>query len=374
MPTLRTSDDSIRPAGRSMLISAAAFVVVIAGMRAAAGMLVPFFLAVFISILCTGPLDFLRKIGLPRWLAVSIVVLGLLAFGTAVGTLLGSSIFDFTRGLPLYQRRLETEIQALLVWLRSFGFDVSGEFVMRYFELGKILDLVGIILNALRGVLTNTVLILITIIFILIEASGVPVKLRAALGEAEGVSAFETISAFSEDVRRYIGIKTLVSLGTGGLVAAWLAYLGVEYPLLWGLLAFVLNYIPTIGSYIAAVPGVLFAYLQLGPGTGLAAAIGYLVVNTLMGNVIEPRVMGRGMGLSTLVVFVSLVFWGWVLGPVGMLLSVPLTVILKRALELRDTTRWIGVLLGPELQPVEESPAAPSSPSTADPTTPTVTR
>ncbi|MEJ2334545.1 MAG: AI-2E family transporter [Gemmatimonadales bacterium] len=335
-----------------MLISAAAFVVVIAGMRAAAGMLVPFFLAVFISILCTGPLDFLRKIGLPRWLAVSIVVLGLLAFGTAVGTLLGSSIFDFTRGLPLYQRRLETEIQALLVWLRSFGFDVSGEFVMRYFELGKILDLVGIILNALRGVLTNTVLILITIIFIL----------------------FETISAFSEDVRRYIGIKTLVSLGTGGLVAAWLAYLGVEYPLLWGLLAFVLNYIPTIGSYIAAVPGVLFAYLQLGPGTGLAAAIGYLVVNTLMGNVIEPRVMGRGMGLSTLVVFVSLVFWGWVLGPVGMLLSVPLTVILKRALELRDTTRWIGVLLGPELQPVEESPAAPSSPSTADPTTPTVTR
>jgi predicted PurR-regulated permease PerM len=365
------------------LISAAAFVVVIAGMRAAAGMLVPFFLALFIAVLCTGPLDFLRKIGLPRWLAVTIVVLGLLGIGTAVGTLLGSSIFDFTRGLPLYQRRLETEIQALLGWVRSFGYDVSGDFVMRYFELGKILDLVGIILTALRGVLTNTVLILITIIFILIEASGVPIKLRAALGEAEGASAFETISRFSEDVRRYIGIKTMVSLGTGALVAAWLAYLGVEYPLLWGLLAFVLNYIPTIGSYIAAIPGVLFAYLQLGPGAGLAATIGYLVVNTLMGNVIEPRVMGRGMGLSTLVVFVSLVFWGWVLGPVGMLLSVPLTVILKRALELREGTRWIGVLLGPELQPVQEAPAAPASSPTADtstpttptsPTTPTTTR
>ena len=352
-----------------MLISAAAFVVLIAGMRAAAGILVPFFLAIFIAVLCTGPLGFLRKIGLPRWLAVTIVVLGLLGVGTGVGTLLGSSIFDFTRGLPLYQRRLEIEIQALLSWVRGFGLDVSGDFLLRYFELGKILDLVGIILVALRGVLTNTVLILITIIFILIEVSGFPIKLRAALGEAEGVSAFETFSSFSEGVRRYIGIKTMVSLGTGGLVAAWLTFLGVDYPLLWGLLAFVLNYVPTIGSYVAAIPAVLFAYLQLGPGTGLAAAIGYLVVNTLMGNVIEPRVMGRGMGLSTLVVFLSLVFWGWVLGPVGMLLSVPLTVILKRALELRENTRWIGVLLGPELAPV---PAAPSQPPTAEmPTTPT---
>lgn len=342
-------------------------------MRAAAGILVPFFLAAFIAILCTGPLGFLRKIGLPRWLAVSIVVLGLLGIGTGVGTLIGSSIFDFTRGLPLYQRRLETQIQALLSWVRSLGFDVSGDFVLSYFELGRILDLVGIILTALRGVLTNTVLILITIIFILIEVSGFPVKLRAALGEVEGTSAFETFTRLSEDVRRYIGIKTLVSLGTGALVAGWLAFLGVEYPLLWGLLAFVLNYVPTIGSYIAAVPGVLFADLQLGPGTGLAAAIGYLVVNTLMGNVIEPRVMGRGMGLSTLVVFLSLVFWGWVLGPVGMLLSVPLTVILKRALELQESTRWIGVLLGPELAAAREASAPtsrePTSEAAANPTT-----
>ncbi len=116
----------------------------------------------------------------------------------------------------------------------------------------------------------------------------------------------------------------------------------------------------------------LFAYLQLGPGTGLAAAIGYLVVNTLMGNVIEPRVMGRGMGLSTLVVFLSLIFWGWVLGPVGMLLSVPLTVILKRALELQEGTRWIGVLLGPELAPVQEPAAATSQlPRAEMPATPT---
>ena len=338
-----------------MLISAAAFVVAVAGMRAAASILVPFFLAVFIALLCSAPLALLRKLGLPRWLAVTLVVLGLLAIGTGIGTLVGSSIFDFTRGLPVYQRRLETEIQALLVWVRGHGVEVSNDFVLSYFELGRILDLVGIILTALRGVLTNAVLILITMIFILIEISGFPAKLRAALGETEGASAFETFASFTEDVRRYVGIKTIVSLGTGALVAAWLAILGVEYPLLWGLLAFLLNYVPTIGSYIAAVPGILFSYLQLGPGTALAAAIGYLVVNTLMGNVIEPRVMGRGMGLSTLVVFLSLVFWGWVLGPVGMLLSVPLTVISKRALELQESTRWIAVLLGPEVAAVQQA-------------------
>ena len=138
----------------------------------------------------------------------------------------------------------------------------------------------------------------------------------------------------------------MISLATGVLVAAWLRIVGVDYALLWGLLAFLLNYIPSIGSFIAAVPAVMLAFLQLGPGDGIVTAIGYLVINTVIGNFIEPRVMGEGMGLSTLVVFLSLIFWGWVLGPVGMLLSVPLTMIMKIALEASDETRWIAVLLG----------------------------
>ena len=369
MSTPGTSAESIRPAGRRVLISAAAFVVVVAGMKAAAGILVPFFLAVFIAILCSGPLAWLRRIGVPRWLAVTIVVLGLLGIGSAITTVLGTSIYDFTRSLPLYQRRLVAEVQSLIAWGRGLGIDVSEDFILSYFELGRILQVVGTILTGLRGVLTNTVLILLTMIFILIEMSGFPAKLRTALGETEGSEALGAFADFSEDVRRYIGIKTLISLATGGLVAAWLTILGVDYPLLWGLLAFVLNYVPTIGSYIAAIPGIVFAYLQLGPGTGLAAAIGYLVINTLMGNVIEPRVMGRGMGLSTLVVFVSLIFWGWVLGPVGMLLSVPLTVILKRAMELEERTRWIAVLLGPEVAAAAEAPPGKPAATQGAPTT-----
>ena len=165
---------------------------------------------------------------------------------------------------------------------------------------------------------------------------------------------------FLNDVKQYMAIKTWVSLATGVLAAAWTAVLGVDYPLLWGLLAFALNYVPNIGSIIAAVPAVLLALVQLGLFEALMTAGGYVAVNLVMGNVVEPRFMGRGLGLSTLVVFLSLLFWGWVLGPVGMLLSVPLTITAKIALDSRKETRWIAILLGPEkaVQPVAAEEAA----------------
>jgi predicted PurR-regulated permease PerM len=151
-----------------------------------------------------------------------------------------------------------------------------------------------------------------------------------------------------QDIKQYISIKTSMSLLTGAIIAVWLKFLGVDYPLLWGLLAFFFNYVPNIGSIIAAVPAVLLAFIQIDPAHAAYAAAGYLVVNGVIGNLIEPRIMGRGLGLSTLVVFLSLMFWGWVLGPVGMLLSVPLTMIGKIALESSNETRPLAILLGSE--------------------------
>ena len=124
--------------------------------------------------------------------------------------------------------------------------------------------------------------------------------------------------------------------------------LGVDFPLLWAMLAFLLNYIPTIGSIIAAVPAVLIALVQLGPGEASATAIGFVGINMVFGNIIEPRLMGYGVGVSPLVVFIGLFFWGWVFGPIGMLLSVPLTMTLKLALESDKRTRWIAILIGSE--------------------------
>lgn len=326
------------------LLYGAAFVVLVAGVRTAEPILVPFLLAVMLAVICSSPLAWLQRRGLPTWLSVLLIVLMLLGIGTMAGTLIGTSLIDFTRSLPGYQVLLEREVTKFVAWLSTHGFEVSGQILAESFDPGAILRIAGRIFTGVGDVLGRIALILIITIFILLEISGFSAKVRRAFPNAD--RHMRPVAEINDNVRRYLALKTLISLATGVLVAAWLRIVGVDYALLWGLLAFLLNYIPSIGSFIAAVPAVMLAFLQLGPGDGVITAVGYLVINTVIGNFIEPRVMGEGMGLSTLVVFLSLIFWGWVLGPVGMLLSVPLTMIMKIALEGSDETRWIAILLG----------------------------
>ena len=153
---------------------------------------------------------------------------------------------------------------------------------------------------------------------------------------------------FLANLGRYLGIKTIVSIATGLTAGVLTWVIGLDFPLLWAMLAFLLNYIPTIGSIIAAVPAVLLALVQLGVGEASATALGFVGINVLFGNLIEPRLMGYGVGISPMVVFIGLVLWGWIFGPVGMLLSVPLTMTLKLALESDERTRWAAILLGSE--------------------------
>ena len=332
-----------------VLLTAAAVVVVIAGMKAAAPILVPFLLSGFIAIICAPPLFWLESRGLPTILALLLVIAAIVVLTFVTATLVGSSINDFYRDLPLYEARLREETAGLLSWLESKGLELHNLPLEQILDPGAAMKLVGSMLSGLGGVLTNAFMILLTVVFILLEASSFPRKLHAALTNPG--ASLEHFEQFIHNIQRYMSLKTWISLATGATIAAWLTLLGVEYPLLWGLLAFLLNYVPNIGSIIAAVPAIMMAFIQLGIGPALATAAGYLVVNIAVGSVIEPRVMGRGMGLSTLAVFLSLLFWGWVLGPVGMVLSVPLTMILKIALESRDDTRWFAVLLGPETPP-----------------------
>jgi predicted PurR-regulated permease PerM len=335
-----------------ILIITAALVIVIAGMGAARVILVPFLLAAFIAIISASPLFWLQRKGLSKWLALLIVILGVLFIGLLVAGLVGSSVKEFSRNLPVYDEKLKQQTTLIMGWLEKYDVDFSGLALTKIFNPGAAMKLVATLLSSLGSVLTNSFLILMTVIFMLLEASSFPAKLSTALGSPE--SSLARFDNFINNVKRYMAIKTLVSLATGILIAIWLTIIGVDYPLLWGLLAFALNYIPNIGSIIAAVPAVLLAIIQLGFIRAGAVAAGYVVVNLLMGNVIEPRFMGRGLGLSTLVVFLSLLFWGWLLGPVGMLLSVPLTITAKIALESKDETRWMAVLLGPEIIPEPE--------------------
>jgi predicted PurR-regulated permease PerM len=280
-------------------------------------------------------------------LAALVIVLALMLGLGAVGMVVGSSIADFTAALPSYQERLDGIVARALQFAASYMND--GAKVSELKDLlnpGWAMGLAAGLLNALRDVLTNTFLILFTMVFILLEASSIGTKVKAAFGRRG--SSLDGPRKFLNDLGRYLGIKTAVSMVTGLLATLLTWAIGLDFPLLWGMLAFLLNYIPTVGSIIAAVPAVLMALMQYGPAEASTTAIGFLVINVIFGNIVEPRLMGYGVGISPLVVFIGLVFWGWVFGPVGMLLAVPLTMTLKLALESDDRSRWIAVLIGSE--------------------------
>lgn len=340
------SDQVAWARGSRFLLTAAAFVVFVAGMREAAAFIVPFLLAIFIAIICAPAVFWLTRRKVPTFLAVLLVMLGIVAVGMLLGALVGTSVDTFIANQPLYQQRLKEEAATLLALLTHFGIDIPKQQFLDLVDPGAAMRMATSMLTSFGGILTNMFLILLTVVFMLFEAAGFPAKLRAAFANSELPQDY--MNKVAAGIKRYLAMKTLVSLGTGITVYAWVALLGVDFPILWGLLAFLLNYVPNIGSIIAAVPAVLLAFIQFGGIRALIVAGGYILINVIFGNIIETKVMGRGLGLSTLVVFISLVFWGWILGPVGMLLSVPLTMTVKIALESGEDTRWIAVLLGDE--------------------------
>lgn len=332
-----------------IMLAAACFIVIIAGMRASASILVPFLLSVFIAIICTPPMFWMQNKGVPKIAAIILIMVVLIAAGYWIVIFIGASVADFTTSLPYYQKKLLEESTRLVQWLQSRGVDVSEQMVREYLDPSMAMQMAAGILTGLSTALTNAFLILVTVIFILLEAASFPDKYRSAFKSPE--RSLQGIKRFTNSVNHYLALKTLFSLATGIAVSIWLAVLGVDYALLWGLIAFMLNYVPNIGSIIAALPAVLMALIQLGIWHAVLAGAGYLAVNIVVGSLLEPRLMGRGLGLSTLIVFLSLVFWGWVLGPVGMLLSVPLTMIFKIAMESHEETRWLAVMLGNETSP-----------------------
>jgi AI-2 transport protein TqsA len=305
--------------------------------------------------MCASPLRWLQKKRVPTFLALLLVIAGAMTIFMFVVAIAGASIDDFARnikGPEGYQSKLAERKQKLLGWLAVHKIQISENVSDDHFNPQRLMRFFTGMLASLGDVLSNAFLVLLTLIFILLEAAGFPKKpLALSKGDASGL---ERVNKISESIRRYVSIKTWLSLVTGFLIGLWLKFLGVDYPLLWGLLAFLFNFVPNIGSIIAAVPAVTLATIHPCPTETLYAAFGYLVVNGIVRNVIEPRVMGQGMGLSTLVVFVSLVFWGWVLGPIGMVLSVPLTMIVKIYLDASDETRWLAILLSADPEPQPE--------------------
>jgi predicted PurR-regulated permease PerM len=307
--------------------------------------LVSLLVSIFFAILGTPPLLWLQRRRVPTLVAVLLVVSAMVLVLLLAAGIVGASLTSFSAELPAYQERLRAQVAALQGWLADHGVRGLEKALLGAFNPGALMGWTATLLTQLGLALSNILLVLLTIAFILLEVDTFPGKLRAVLGSPR--QDFPQVTAFVREIEHYVLIKTGISLATGVLVGAWLAILGVDFAVLWGFIAFLLNYVPSVGSTVAAIPAVLLALVQLGPGQAALAAGGYMTVNFILDNVIETRLMGRRLHLSTLVVFLSLILWGGLLGPVGMVLCIPLTMTLKFACEQGEGTRWIALLLAP---------------------------
>ncbi len=320
----------------------------------------PFILALFIAVILNPLVQHMVRWRVPRVLAVSILMTIIVMAMVLLLAYLGSALNELTRTLPQYRNSIMTPLQAIEPLLQRIGIDVSVDQLAHYIDPNAAMTLLTNLLTQLSNAMSSIFLLLLTVLFMLLEVPQLPGKFQQMM--ARPVEGMAAIQRAIDSVSHYLVLKTAISIITGLVAWAMLAALDVRFAFVWGLLAFALNYIPNIGSVLpeywfssrgnppyrsvlAAIPPIAQVLVFNGFYEALLVLAGYLLINLVFGNILEPRIMGRGLGLSTLVVFLSLIFWGWLLGPVGMLLSVPLTIIVKIALEQTAGGQSIAVLL-----------------------------
>jgi AI-2 transport protein TqsA len=314
-------------------------VIVGAGIKFAAPVLVPVVLGGLVATVTLPLVTWLRARGARRSVAISLAILVDVLALAAVVSLVISSIGELSERLPEYVALLADAATRLAHTAQRWNPRLAPADI---FDWTAITRLATSVLGGLAGFLWNIMLTLVIAAFVLLEAT------RPGIGGAPRYHPRASrMRGPIHDVNKYVAIKTAVSLATGLLVGGWVWVLGGDLPILFGLMAFVLNYIPNLGSILAAIPAVGLALLQHGPGTAAGMAAGYLTINVVIGNIVEPRIMGRALGLSPLVVVLSVVVWGWLLGPTGALLSALLTVLVKLMLFSTEDLRWVALLLGP---------------------------
>jgi predicted PurR-regulated permease PerM len=342
-PSFRTMLRSVR----NPLWSTAALVIVVYGLREAKEILVPITVAVMLAIICAPAVRWLKARRVPNVVAVLMAVGAIVVILGALGALVGVSISGFQDNIPAYRDRLTTTIDHATVWLSHHGIKITRSQLLQSGDVGhateKAANFMVAAVVGFGAAISNLFIVVLTLVLLLLEGWTIPRKLRALSGDPEAdISHYERIA---HEVQSYLAIKTLVSVFVGLAVGIWCALLDVDFAVLWGLLAFLLNYIPNIGGVLAAIPCMLLALIQHGLPTALALGSGHFVIHMVLGNVVEPMWMGRKLGLSTTVVVVSLIAWNWVWGPVGMLLSVPLTMVIKIMLEHSREWSVVAVLL-----------------------------
>ena len=327
------------------IVKWAGIFIIIGGIKATPQIFLPILLALFISLMLLQPIHWLESKKVPHAISIIAVLLSFFVFIFILGDILGTSISKFSKNLPDYKEKVIYYADRNADTFDVFGIDISEDHLFKS-EPGKLSGFLISGLNQIKQIIGKVFFIFLLSLFLLFELDSFPTKFSAIFSRAGNAKAKINLGRITVKLRNYLGIKSLTSFVTGLLIYLLLLLFGVKYAILWGVLAFLLNYIPNIGSMIAAIPAVIFAGIQLGPQYLLWTGLVYLAVNFIIGSLIEPRLLGKGMGLSTAVIFISLIFWGWLFGPVGMFLSVPLTMVLKVMMEGNESSRYFAILIG----------------------------
>jgi predicted PurR-regulated permease PerM len=348
------------------LATLVAVVVLLAALSAAASIVVPLLLALAIAAAFQPMAERLERHGVPALVSSGITVVIVLGVVVGVGALVVLAARDLADSAPHYADQLTALRSRVLAWLDARGLEDLASSVGTVDAGDATPTLVRAALVTISDVVSDLVNVVILVAFIQLEATLLKRKLLLVLGPAE----MERTALAVAEVQRYLRIKFLLAAANGLLLGAWCAAWEVDNPVLWGVLAFALNFVPVIGSLLSAIPPLLLALLEGGLGAAVGVGSGYVAVNVLVDNLLEQRLMGRALGLSPLVLMVSLLVWGFVLGPVGALLSVPLTVSVRIFLDHHPQTRWVGLLLAngtrgyEDLRPITGDDGAPAAPPT----------
>ena len=349
----------------SFLAGMACVVIIIAGMRAAASILNPILMALLILFISLPLTRWLEARGVRRGLAVALTIAAVIGTIVAVLLLIGSSLSPVIAGLPDYQAGFDAQMAALESALAARGLDVTGAANALGLNGGRVFELVATLVGGIISVLGSIGFIVMYFIFMLIEAAGFPKKLRQGLGTNP---ALLQASRFTKSVSDFMVIKAWLGFLAAAGDVILLTILGVNYAMLWGVLSFLLSFIPSIGYILALIPPLLVAFTQHGPATAIIVFCGYWLINGVIDSVIGPRYLGEGLDLSTVVTIVAAFFWGWVLGPIGAFLALPITVAIKMLiLEHYADTRWVAAAIASESSVLAAAPSAPGPPAQTQP-------
>lgn len=342
--------------GSQAVVTLACLFIVLTGMKIAANVLVPVAYAFFLAVLSYPLVRWMRRHRVPSGLALGITMLMNLSVLAGLITVGVRLLISFWADLPRYLRGLEKYSNDVGAWLELQGVEgakaaLSGVFdwntLVGYATQQDVMSnlggLVGSTFGTLATLFASLVMVLILMMFILMEAHGTQSRLQAV--NLSGGPDLTGLMRSADDIQKYLGVKTLISALTGLLAGFWCWFFDLHYPLLWALLAFLFNYIPAVGSTAASVPAIVEALVQHGPGTAIFVAIGYGGINFCLDNFVQPTMLGNRFGISPLVVILSVIFWGWLWGPLGMFLAVPLTMVFKVLLDNNAEFQWISIAM-----------------------------